>query len=292
MRICLLCFYSSSIFNVAERILYDIRDNEAYTVRKLADGNCWMTSNLRLVFAGDYVGKYDSTTNTISATTVQITPENSDVAETWLPGETTETSDTNTAWVADVSSQTESEINTPKSHRTSETLTDRDGLTQQIGTYYNWNAATAGQGVYSMQHYEYSDNSICPKGFKLPGLRGYGGNGWPELLVAMYQYDHGNIGAIIGEEAIAYTAEVIAAMQKFPLSIIKGGFIYVGDGLPSSVGVRAHYQTAVSWGESGDFESSYDFYAGILGTDASSPIYNVYNKVNKTAGLAVRCIAR
>ncbi|MBP5512387.1 hypothetical protein J6X90_03305 [Candidatus Saccharibacteria bacterium] len=28
--------------------LYDIRDNNAYTVKKLVDGNCWMTQNLRI----------------------------------------------------------------------------------------------------------------------------------------------------------------------------------------------------------------------------------------------------
>ena len=29
--------------------MYDIRDDKPYTVRKLADGNCWMTDNLYLV---------------------------------------------------------------------------------------------------------------------------------------------------------------------------------------------------------------------------------------------------
>ncbi|MBR0416074.1 hypothetical protein IJI64_02860, partial [Candidatus Saccharibacteria bacterium] len=33
---------------VPQRILSDIRDGETYTVRKLADGHCWMTENLRL----------------------------------------------------------------------------------------------------------------------------------------------------------------------------------------------------------------------------------------------------
>lgn len=28
--------------------LYDVRDNNAYTVKKLVDGNCWMTQNLRI----------------------------------------------------------------------------------------------------------------------------------------------------------------------------------------------------------------------------------------------------
>ncbi len=40
-------------FNVVKRTLYDIRDNNSYTVRKLADGNCWMTSNLNLSLAAD-----------------------------------------------------------------------------------------------------------------------------------------------------------------------------------------------------------------------------------------------
>ena len=34
--------------NVPQSTLYDVRDNNDYTVRKLADGNCWMTQNLRL----------------------------------------------------------------------------------------------------------------------------------------------------------------------------------------------------------------------------------------------------
>ncbi len=36
---------------VAQRTLYDIRDNNTYTIRKLADGNCWMTENLRLALS-------------------------------------------------------------------------------------------------------------------------------------------------------------------------------------------------------------------------------------------------
>ena len=38
-------------FNVAQATLYDIRDSKPYTVRKLADGNCWMTSNLALALS-------------------------------------------------------------------------------------------------------------------------------------------------------------------------------------------------------------------------------------------------
>ena len=33
---------------VPEMKMLDKRDDEPYTIRKLADGNCWMTENLRL----------------------------------------------------------------------------------------------------------------------------------------------------------------------------------------------------------------------------------------------------
>ncbi len=33
--------------------MYDIRDNKSYIVRKLADGNCWMTQNLALEIFAD-----------------------------------------------------------------------------------------------------------------------------------------------------------------------------------------------------------------------------------------------
>ena len=50
---------------VPEKVLTDVRDGNIYHVRKLADGNCWMTENLRLVFAGSdgtgYIGSAEPT---------------------------------------------------------------------------------------------------------------------------------------------------------------------------------------------------------------------------------------
>ena len=40
--------YYTTKSNVAQHTLSDVRDNNTYTVRKLADGNCWMSENLRL----------------------------------------------------------------------------------------------------------------------------------------------------------------------------------------------------------------------------------------------------
>ena len=58
-------------FNVAQATLYDIRDSKPYTVRKLADGNCWMTSNLVLALSTGTpsIGSYnDGTTFTWTPT--------------------------------------------------------------------------------------------------------------------------------------------------------------------------------------------------------------------------------
>ena len=43
--------FSHPVFNVAQHTLRDVRDNNNYTVKKLADGNCWMTENLKLALS-------------------------------------------------------------------------------------------------------------------------------------------------------------------------------------------------------------------------------------------------
>ena len=58
-------------FNVAQATLYDIRDSKPYTVRKLADGNCWMTSNLNYQLAAGVQAQGSSNT---SRTAYPFTP--------------------------------------------------------------------------------------------------------------------------------------------------------------------------------------------------------------------------
>ena len=95
---------------VAQRTLYDIRDSNSYTIAKLADGNCWMTQNLRLT------GRRT------------LTSANSNVSSNWtLPAANTSfpTSCVNTAYNMSSGNTT-------------------------YGNYYNWYAATAGTGTCSM----------------------------------------------------------------------------------------------------------------------------------------------
>ena len=112
--------------------LEDTRDGKTYTVKKLKDGNCWMTQNLNyLPSAG--------TTLTSESTNV-----NSPVT---INSITTDCSDANVSNFCIVSA-------------------GRDDL--DYGTYYNWYAATASSGTSSIVSPDVAPYSICPKGWRLP----------------------------------------------------------------------------------------------------------------------------
>ena len=57
--------------NVAQSTLSDIRDGKTYTVRKMADGNCWMAENLKFELQANktYTGVNNTTGNTITFNT-------------------------------------------------------------------------------------------------------------------------------------------------------------------------------------------------------------------------------
>ena len=121
----------------SEFVYIDTRDENVYTAKKLADGKCWMTQNLRL-------------NGSISAE--DLNSENTNV----LPGSTfsLSASDSGT-WCTDDSAACDNQ---------SMTL---DTGNSSYGTYYNWYAATAGAGKYETTSGNISA-SICPRGWRLP----------------------------------------------------------------------------------------------------------------------------
>lgn len=142
--------------NIPEATLIDSRDNSSYTVRKLADGKCWMTQNLRLnLVAGRTLTSADTDT----------------VADYYIDNNT----QTNPGPRWGSTQPTEEEVET--SHSYSSHNID-------YGNYYNWYAATAGAGKYYMSE-KYSDTSICPKGWQLPRFSSY------ENLLNVYNLHEG-----------------------------------------------------------------------------------------------------
>ncbi len=122
---------------VPQTTLTDTRDENTYIVRKLADGNCWMSQNLRL-------GKYGES--------ITLTPADSDVSSDYtIPASLI--------------------YNTVPSSWGSGTIRVVDRDSSQYGNWYNWYTATAGTGTTSMVN-QNAPSSICPKSWKLPDNTG------------------------------------------------------------------------------------------------------------------------
>jgi len=135
--------WSASIAAGEETQAVDSRDGSIYTIARLADGNLWMTQNLRLD---------PSTANITSANTNSPSADflteiaSSSSSDTWCTANSAECVDTVT-------------------FNTGNLGTEYDAY----GTYYNWYTATAGNGTYSLSTLNTSTSGdICPSGWHLP----------------------------------------------------------------------------------------------------------------------------
>jgi hypothetical protein len=159
--------------------LTDIRDNQDYRVRKLADGKCWMIDNLKLELTNGMT-LTPSDTNIAADTTVYFTEDNTEngTALGGMTGNFT-TSGYNTrngtgssaASNYDVWRQNDpSDIanclnNTTGSGKVSYNPNSETGC----GYLYNFYTATAGTAPQSQSaRYSTASGSICPAGWKLP----------------------------------------------------------------------------------------------------------------------------
>lgn len=134
--------------------LSDFRDGQVYTVAKLADGNCWITANLRL----DLSSAKLSAANTNS-------PTSSFVASAKVSSQTATMCGDNTQSCIDRVAYNTSSINRGLAPSyNAETSTNS---WYSYGVYYNWFTATAGNGTYDNTTGSVSGD-ICPAGWRLP----------------------------------------------------------------------------------------------------------------------------
>ena len=131
--------------------LRDNRDNEVYTVAKLADGNCWMTENLRL--DNNAAINSANTHSPISSFTALSSSSSS-----WC------TQNTDACY-------NQSLLNTNNIASTVSEMTGKGANIYSYSNYYNWYSATAGNGTRSVSSGTVSGD-ICPAGWHLP----YGGD--------------------------------------------------------------------------------------------------------------------
>ena len=125
---------------VPTHTMIDVRDGETYQVKKLADGRCWMTENLRL----EDITITSADSNLPSGKTVTI-PSSRNSVNRWCNG------------------------NSAGCYERLITMNYIDAGNSdhpEYGNYYNWYTATATYGKRSTT--TDTEYSICPAGWRLP----------------------------------------------------------------------------------------------------------------------------
>lgn len=239
--------------------LVDSRDNKAYYVAKLADGNIWMTQNLDL--------DIDSSKTYTSADT--------DVSVAWTPSRSTyATDDTTWEWYTDQpESYDPGELcwnGTIDSSGWGGSLDDwagecSSGSHYQIGNYYNWTAAVAMNDSSGYTEYDEDvDQSICPAGWMLPKSGDtLDGSGSFYYLV----------------DELSLTAGVSGNIHLTPVYFPYAGYWY---GVSGEVGGYGFYRSSVVYDDFDAFELDFGGH-GYLNPQG-------YN--GRGNGYSVRCVAR
>ena len=166
--------------------LTDLRDNNVYTVSRLADGNCWMTENLRLdseYSVGNNQNNSSITNESLSQGYARSTIYGNFVGLASSESQYTYyTTHFNSLYYTDARSGSATiNINNmnDSSHRlphynnlnvsqhTSSTPTSGNANIYSYGNYYSWHAAIADTSYYQTEASP-STTSLCPTGWRLP----------------------------------------------------------------------------------------------------------------------------
>ncbi len=156
--------------------LKDTRDNNVYTVAKLADGRCWMVDNLRL--ADKDANDNDiilSSSNTHNPSLPLTNIYDTGVTSNHLSPNSSIAYDAITApegWCTTVSADCfdQSRVRTDNTILFTDNTSSNyknSGNVYRYGNYYNWYSATAGHGKYDMLSGN-TTGDICPAGWHLP----------------------------------------------------------------------------------------------------------------------------
>ncbi len=253
--------------------LTDNRDGNIYTVARLADGNCWMTENLRLDNEATI-----ATANTNNPLTVDNT-----VAIKNNDGNTTSAhlSPTNNGWCTDGGACIrQSFLNTNNINFDNGNLTasykndDNSSQWYSYGNYYNWYSATAGQGTDEIDAGHVTTGDVCPVGWHLP----YGGSG---------DNDNGK-GNISGgfyylNQKMDISSDVIGSnkLRSFPNNFVYSGYWWRSSA--SGRGGSGYYWSSTA-GNSGIYLA---YYLGFTKNSTSAGPGNH----TRPYGFAVRCVA-
>ena len=277
---------------VPQRELTDTRNSETYIVRKLADGNCWMTENLRLELTANQVlspSTSDVTVDTKVGMTTQPYNQASTNRYNWGVADTSSTDYNRNSvdrWLSrstKVSGEWTRETN-PVQSVSADRKQDLTGENQRTGVFYNWFTATAGTGNWDISTSGVTaTSSICPKGWQLPRHSAVNGtstlapNGsWMHLIRDAY----GVIGISQGDQGDGGVAP--NKTHAFPLSLPFFGNVGWRSGSIEAQGLLGAWWSADSTSQNHAHNLYIYSAAGVWPENGDNRLY----------GFAVRCVAR
>ena len=256
--------YHDDTSRVPRTSLQDTRDGKYYLVSKLADGNCWMSQNLELMF--------DSTE--------PLTNEETDLNSktSWLPENSTlTTTPTTSTWPRNSETAassaysyypiaTERYFQGGTSISSAPTAFETEYDWEKAGIYYNWYSATAGSGTYATIESAASD-SICPKGWRLP-IGPEGNKSWYYLITTIYK--------IKDTDA--------ALLNASPFNTVRAGLYFYG-GSMGAQGTQMYLWSGIGY-------RNYDAWVFYSTLSGSSMAVSPHGTDYKASGFNVRCVAR
>lgn len=271
---------------VPQVTLTDTRNNEAYTVRKLADGNCWMTENLRLELEQNQVLS-PSTSDVAVDTTVTLATQPYNQASTnrynWGVASTSDFSEaTVDRWLSRSTKKNGEWTRETNPVQSGAPATDQTGENQKTGVFYNWYTATAGTGTYSITTGGVTaSSSICPAGWQLPRYSNVDGTSnlapsgsWENLIRDTYK-----IITTQGDQGSSSTAN--ATLHGFPFSLPYSGYVNWQSGAIVQQGARGYSSSAGSASQT--YARTIIFYGtGVWPEDTG----------RRLSGFSVRCVAK
>ena len=154
----------SSMSNGQVVALTDNRDNNVYTIGKLADGNCWMMENLRLDNTASTLSSVNTNNPASGFTTLAATSDNWPQTENQPNTINQSKLNTNNTNIGGANSFGVTLTTTPYETR------NKYAQWYSYGNVYNWYSATAGNGTYSLTYGNNTAGDICPAGWSLPSL--------------------------------------------------------------------------------------------------------------------------
>ena len=249
--------------NVGDEVtLYDSRDEKAYTVAHLADGNYWMTQNLDHDIKTDGSVTYDSTTTDIPSAWTSSTATYATGTTTWATGTTGYTTPQSydpgdLCWDGTINEDWDGTLD-------NETTTCGSDKHMHIGNYYNWTAAVA---MNDSSNYTTSNTdvnqSICPAGWRLPI------GGTTNTGSKSFQYLWDQYSSSFDENT----------MMNSPLYFSSAGFWY---GYSEAVGSSGNYWSSVVKGSNVAYVLYFEIDNGVYPQGGDS----------RNVGDSVRCVAR